>query len=292
MSESAAPTLKAARKPSASWMNVRALLRGPQLRQSPQALKAASRMVLILPVLQTILLVGVLNSELWLGLLGLEGLLMGALASSQLSQRDAQYRLVGLGMAFVNTLALAGFGLFVNSHAFWISGLMGFLPAMALALMPTGPRTVKTAWAAYIFAFALLFGGAGFARYCVETAGSNEVAARRLKLEFAWAALVVRGSNGTERALLRLRMAQAAFANGEYESAFEYADDGLRYKDGRWRDLPASALAEPLFQSQLNVKAQAFYNATWEKKDAYKSIIKDDPIDASTLGECRVKWGF
>ena len=71
MSESAAPTLKAARKPSASWINVRALLRGPQLRQSPQALKAAGRMVLVLPILQTLVLVGVLNSELWLALLGL-----------------------------------------------------------------------------------------------------------------------------------------------------------------------------------------------------------------------------
>ena len=46
------------------------------------------------------------------------------------SQRDAQYRLIGLGMAFINTLALAGFGLFVGSHAFWISGVIGTsLPA-------------------------------------------------------------------------------------------------------------------------------------------------------------------
>ncbi len=291
MSESAAPTLKAARKPSASWMNVRALLRGPQLRQSPQALKAASRMVLFLPLLQTALLVGVLNSELWLGLLGLEGLLMGALASSQLSQRDAQYRLLGLGMAFVNTLALAGFGLFVGSHAFWISGVIGFLPAMALVLLPTGPRTVKASWAAYIFAFALLFGGAGFARFCVETAGDDDVASRRMKLEFAWAAFVVRGGNGTERALLRLRMAQAAFAENEFEAAFAYADDGLRYKDGRWRDLPATALAEPLFQAQLNVKPRP--STTLHGTSAIlRAPIKPEPLDTSTLSECRVKWGF
>ncbi|CAG0929317.1 hypothetical protein PLCT1_01009 [Planctomycetaceae bacterium] len=292
MSESAAPTLKAARKPSASWINVRALLRGPRLRQSPQALKAASRMVLFLPILQTALLVGVLNSELWLGLLGLEGLLMGALASSQLSQRDAQYRLLGLGIAFVNTLALAGFGLFVNSHAFWISGTIGFLPAMALVLLPTGARTVKLAWAGYSLSFLLLFGASGFARFCIETAGGDEVAARRLKLEFAWAAFVVRGGNGTERALLRLRMAQAAFAENDFEAAFHLADDGLRHKDGRWRDLPASPIAESLFQSQLSVKAQAFYNAAWNKNEPYRAVIKPDPLDASTLSECRVKWGF
>lgn len=292
MSESAAPTLKAARKPSASWINVRALLRGPQLRQSPQALKAAGRMVLVLPILQTLFLVGVLNSELWLALLGLEGVLLGALAGSQLSQRDAQYRLLGLGIAFVNTLALAGFGLFVGSHAFWISGIMGFLPAMALTLLPTGPRTVKAAWACYMLAFALLFAGGGFARYCMETAGSDDVAARGLKLEFAWAGFVVRGGNGTERALLRLRMAQAAFADKEYEKAFGYADDGLRFKDGRWRDLPASPLAEPLFQGQLSVKAQSFYNATWKKDDPWRATLKTEPLDASTLSECRVKWGF
>jgi hypothetical protein len=292
MSETAAPALKTAPKPSANWLNVRELLRGPQLRQSPAALKAAGRMVLILPILQTALLVGVLNSELWLGLLGLEGLLMGALASSQLSQRDMQYRLLGLGMAFINTLALSVIGLFVNSHAFWISGAIGFLPAMALVLMPTGVRTIKAAWAAYILMFALLFGAGGLARFCIETAGSDDVAARRMKVEVAWVAFVVRGGNGTERALLRLRMAQAAFAERDYEAAFRYTDDGLRYEDGRWRDLPASSLAELLFQSQLNVKAQAFYNARWNKNDPYRAAIKPEPLDASTLSETHVKWGF
>lgn len=292
MSESAAPSFKAARKPSASWINVRALLRGPELRQSPQALKAAGRMVLLLPLIQIALLVGLLNAETWLALLGLEGLLLGALAHNQLSRNDAQYRFVGLGLAVVNMLALAFIGLFVTSHVFWISALVALMPILALVLLPTRPHSIKLAWAFYGIAFAMLLGLAGAARYCVESAAGDEPAARRMKLSVAWVALVARGGNGTERALLRLRMAQAAFADQAYDAAFEYADNGLRYEDGRWRDLPANNLAEPLFQSQLNVKAQAFYNAAWNKNDPYRSTIKVEALDASTLSECRVKWGF
>ncbi len=292
MSESAAPTLKAARKPSAGWINVRALLRGQQLRQSPLALKAAGRMVLMLPVLQVALLVGLLNAEPWLALLGLQGLLLGALAHNQFARQDAQYRFVGLGLTLVNMLALAMIGLFVGSHVFWISALVALIPILALVLLPTKPQSVKLAWAAYLLAFAILLGLCGAARFCIETAANDEPAARRLKLSVAWMAYAARGGNGTERALLRLRMAQAAFADEAYEAAFEYADDGLRYEDGRWRDLPASPLAEPLFQSQLNVKAQAFYNAAWNKNDPSKTQIKPEPLDTSTLSECRVKWGF
>lgn len=292
MSESAAPTLKAARKPSAGWINVRALLRGRQLRQSPLALKAAGRMVLMLPVLQVALLVGLLNAEPWLALLGLQGLLLGALAHNQFARQDAQYRFVGLGLTLVNMLALAMIGLFVGSHVFWISALVALFPILALVLLPTKPQSVKLAWAAYLLAFAILLGLCGAARFCIETAANDEPAARRLKLSVAWMAYAARGGNGTERALLRLRMAQAAFADEAYEAAFEYADDGLRYEDGRWRDLPASPLAEPLFQSQLNVKAQAFYNAAWNKNDPSKTQIKPEPLDTSTLSECRVKWGF
>lgn len=292
MSESAAPTLKAARKPSAGWINVRALLRGQQLRQSPVALKAAGRMVLMLPVLQVALLVGLLNAEPWLALLGLQGLLLGALAHNQFARQDAQYRFVGLGLTLVNMLALAMIGLFVGSHVFWISALVALAPILALVLLPTRPHSVKLAWAAYVLTFMVLLGLAGAARFCVETAATEEPATRRVKLSLAWVALVARGGNGTERALLRLRMAQAAFADGAYEAAFEYADDGLRYEDGRWRDLPASPLAEPLFQSQLNIKAQAFYNAAWNKNDPYRATIKPEPLDTSTLSECGVKWGY
>ncbi|CAG0992558.1 hypothetical protein ARNL5_03357 [Anaerolineae bacterium] len=292
MSESAAPTLKAARKPSAGWINVRALLRGQQLRQSPLALKAAGRMVLMLPVLQVALLVGLLNAEPWLALLGLQGLLLGALAHNQFARQDAQYRFVGLGLTLVNMLALAMIGLFVGSHVFWISALVALFPILALVLLPTKPQSVKLAWAAYLLAFAILLGLCGAARFCIETAANDEPAARRLKLSVAWMAYAARGGNGTERALLRLRMAQAAFADEAYEAAFEYADDGLRYEDGRWRDLPASPLAEPLFQSQLNVKAQAFYNAAWNKNDPYRATIKPEPLDTSTLSECGVKWGY
>jgi len=292
MSESAAPTLKAARKPSAGWINVRALLRGQQLRQSPLALKAAGRMVLMLPVLQVALLVGLLNAEPWLALLGLQGLLLGALAHNQFARQDAQYRFVGLGLTLVNMLALAMIGLFVGSHVFWISALVALIPILALVLLPTKPQSVKLAWAAYLLAFAILLGLCGAARFCIETAANDEPAARRLKLSVAWMAYAARGGNGTERALLRLRMAQAAFADEAYEAAFEYADDGLRYEDGRWRDLPASPLAEPLFQSQLNVKAQAFYNAAWNKNDPYRATIKPEPLDTSTLNECGVKWGY
>ena len=292
MSESAAPALKAARKPSARWMNVRALLRGQKLNQSPQALKAAGRMVLLLPLLQVALLVGLLNAEPWLALLGLQGLLLGALAHNQLARHDAQYRFVGLGLSLVNMVALSMIGLFVSSHVFWISALVALLPILALVVLPTKPHSVKLAWATYVLAFTILLGLAGAARFCIETAANDDPAARRLKLSVAWVAFVARGGNGSERALLRLRMAQAAFADQAYDAAFGYADEGLRYEDGRWRDLPASPLAEPLFQSQLNVKAQAFYNAAWNKNDPSKTQIKPEPLDTSTLSECRVKWGF
>lgn len=292
MSESAAPTLKAARKPSASWTNVRAILRGPELRQSPQALKAAGRMVLLLPLIQIALLVGMLKAEPWLALLGIEGLLLGALAHNQLARNNAQYRFVGLGLALVNMVALAFIGLFLSSHVFWISALVALMPILALVLLPSRPQSVRLAWTAYLLAFSILLGLAGAARFCIETAANDEPAARRMKLSVAWAAYVTRGGNGTERALLRLRMAQAAFADQAYDAAFGYADDGLRYEDGRWRDLPASPLAEPLFQSQLNVKAQAFYNAAWNKNEPYRATIKPEPLDTSTLSECHVKWGF
>lgn len=273
-------------------MNVREILRGPKVAQSPGALRAAGTMLLLLPLAQVVLVVGVLNSELWIGLLGLEGLLMGALARQQLARRDAQYRLVGLGFGLLNVVALSIVGLFARSQLFWITGVLGFLPAAALVLLPTGKRTVATAWLTWALAFALLIAAAGVARFCVETAGADEAATRRWKLEVAWAAFVLRGGNGTERALLRLRMAQAAYDLGEYQDAFLNADDGLRHGDGRWRDLPATPMAEPLFKSLLNIKAQAFYNAAWGKNEPMRTVIKPDPLDASTLSEAAVRWGF
>lgn len=292
---SQARTLPAHTKPSSGWANVREMLRGPKVHQTHAALKSAGRMTLLLPVVQVILVVGLLNSEWWLGLLGLEGLLIGALATSQLGQRDSQYRLLGLGMAFVNFLALSIIGLFAGSHLFWISGLLGFFPICTLVLLPTGRRSLVLTWGFYGLIIAVMFAAAGVARFCVETAGTDEnQVTRRHKLTIAWVAFTLRGGNGTERALLRLRMAQSAFASDDFEAAFYLANDGVIHPDQRAREIPASPLAQYLLQSLMQVKSQAFYNMAWGKHEPMQSRIGPEPLDDETLDhpEVRVKWGY
>lgn len=276
-------------------MNVREILRGPRTRQTPQALKAAGRMALTLPLTQALLAVAVLNAEYWQALLGLEGLLIGALAANQLAQRDMQYRLLGLGIAWVNGIALSIIGLFLGSHLFWVTGLCGLAPITWLVLSPTTKRSVILAWAAYALVMALMFGAAGFARYCAETAPhESDLAARRFKLEVAWGAWTLRGGNSTERAMLRLRMAQTAFEAGDWESAFDWADDGLAYPDRRSRAIAESPLAEHVLRSLLLVKSVAYYNRTWGRSEPVETPVKTTPLDDETRNhpKVRLRWGY
>ncbi len=276
-------------------MNVREILRGPRTRQTPQALKAAGRMALALPLIQAFLAVAAMNAEYWQALLGLEGLLIGALAANQLAQRDMQYRLLGLGIAWVNGIALSVIGLFLGSHLFWITGLAGLAPISWLVLSPTTGRSVTLAWAAYALILTLLLGAAGFARYCVETAPEESgVASRRFKLDIAWGAFTLRGGNSTERAMLRLRMAQTAFEVEDWESAFVLADDGLAFPDRRSRAIADSPIAEHVLRSLLLVKSVAYYNRTWGKSEPVETPVKSAPLDDETRNhpQVRLRWGY
>src|SRR5689334_3532315 len=111
---------------------LRMAMRRITLRQKPAALKAAAKMVLILPLIQALLLVGLLNAELWMLLLCLEGLLICWLASSQLARPAVENKLTGFGIALINTVLLGAAGLFLGSHVFWVTGVIGLWSVMWL----------------------------------------------------------------------------------------------------------------------------------------------------------------
>ncbi|MCC6575033.1 MAG: hypothetical protein IT462_14750 [Planctomycetes bacterium] len=279
----------------AGILNIRAALRVVRLRQSKQALKAAAHMTLLLPFFQAAVLVGLLNAEPWMGLLCLEGLLIGGLAAGQLKRANAESRSLGFAAALLNASFLGALGLFLGSHVFWILGLATMAPVTALTFLPTGARTVGRARMFFGAAMLIALGLAGAARAALMMAPTEkDPANRQLKLVLAFGALSVRGGNGTERALLRLRQAQAAFEARDYARAFDMAHDGLLTPESGLRGIPNSGIAQGLAQSLLMVKAQALYNRTWGKDDPLVTPIKPEPIDASMLGEkdISVRWGY
>ena len=230
---------------------VRMALKRVTLHQHRDALKAASRMVLALPLLQSALLVGVLNAELWMLLLGLEGFLIAWLAAAQLSRPNPESKLLGYSVALMNAVLLGAAGIFLGSNVYWLTGLLGMLPVTLLVFRVTGKGTVKLAWLLFAAPLLLLFIGAGVGRAAIEMSKSeSDPAARSTELEVAWVAFQVRGGSGTERALLRLRQAQAAFDEGEFERAFDFADDGVFDPDRRMRGIPQSAIGQDLLDSR------------------------------------------
>ena len=274
---------------------LRMALRRVRLRQKPQALKAAARMVLLLPVYQAALLVGVLNAETWMLLLSVEGLLICWLASSQLSRPTPENKLTGFGIAVVNAILLGAAGLFLGSHVYWVTGLIGMVPVIMLVFSDTGRNTVKLAWAMFVvpLLLILLFAAAGRLAL-IQSESETDPEARRTQLEVAWYVMQLRGANGNERGMLRLRQAQAAFEAGDYAAAYALADDGVYYHDRLLRPVPVSLIGADLIDSLIRVKAQAFYNDRWDKQDAIHTPIQPEPLDDESRSDKAgpVRWGW
>ena len=274
---------------------VRLALRRVKLRQNPAALKAASRMVLLLPLVQAGLLVGVLNQELWMLLLGLEGFLIAWLAAGQLSRPHPESKLMGYGIALLNTVLLATVGLFLGSHVFWIVGAIGLLPITVLVFRVTGAKTVRRAWIGYVVPLLVLTLVCIAGRVALmHSVSVEEAESRRMHLDVAWIAFQIRGGSGTERALLRLRQSQAAFESGDYEAAYRYADDGVYDGERFLRPIPVSEIGQDLLDSLLRMKAQAFYNQRWDKQGDIAMPIASDALPDEVLTEksVQVRWGW
>jgi hypothetical protein len=274
---------------------VRMALRRIRLRQNPKALKAAARMVLLLPLLQSALLVGILKAETWMLLLGLEGLLIAWLAATQLSRPTPESKLTGYGIAVLNTCLLGAAGLFLGSNVYWVTGLIGLAPVTWLVFSVTGRNTVKLAWAAYVIPLLLVLLVAATGRWALISSESEpDPQARRSQLAAAWYVMLLRGANGNERGLLRLRQAQAAFEASDYEAAYALADDGLYYADRRLRPFPESLIGADLIDSLIMIKAQAFYNHHWDKQDQIRTPIQAGPLDEEALTDKNgpVRWGW
>ncbi|MCA8913786.1 MAG: hypothetical protein KDB90_00140 [Planctomycetes bacterium] len=274
---------------------VRLALARVTLHQHRDALKASSRMVMALPVIQVALLVGVLNGEFWLLLLGLEGGLIAWLAASQISRPTPESKVIGFGIALLNTVLLSVTGIFLGSQVFWVTGLLGIVPVIYLLFSNTGRHTLKLAWLLYIGPLLILTAFAAAGRVALQKSESEQDPAKRgTELQVAWCAMLLRGGNGTERALMRLRQAQTAFAAGEYEAAYEFADDGIYTGDRRLRAIPASLIGTDLLDSLMRVKAQSFYNHRWGKDGQIYMPIKPEPLDEESLTDptTSVRWGW
>lgn len=273
---------------------VRAILAPMRVRQSRHALVAAGTIAVALPVIQALLLVAVLDAEWWQGLLGLEGLVISLLARAQFRRASMESKLLGYGISLVNAAALGAIGMALGGHLFWVTGLVGMAAITWLTFSVTGAKTVRRVVAGFLLATLLLAGACGLARYgLVASAAQPDPAVRATLLDAAWAGLQLRGGNGTERALLRLRQAQAAFEGGRYQRAFELAHDGAFDSNGSSR-VPASAIGQGLLDSLLRIKSQAYYNARWEKAEQIWMPIKNDPLPPEFLAEesVRAKWGW
>lgn len=274
---------------------VRQMLRRVAMRQQPLALKTAGRMVLLLPVFQALVQVLVLKSEMWQGLLALEGLLIGWLAASQLSRPDPENRWLGFGVAMLNIGILAAAGVVIGGHLYWISGLAVAIPVGWLVIAPTGKRTVLLAWIGLAVPMLLLLAVSGMARLSLEMSRTEtDPASRVSQLDRAFIGLQLRGHNGAERALLRLRQSQAAQEAGDHEAAWHYADDGLFEGNRQFRAIPQSFFAQDLIESLLRMKAISYYNARWDRNDRMRMIIGADPLSEEQVNEpaSPIRWGW
>lgn len=274
---------------------VRIALQRVAQHQHRDALKAASRMVLALPLIQGALLVGVLNAQYWMLLLAMEGLVIAWLSASQLSKPNPESKLIGYGIALLNALLLGAAGLFLGSHIYWLTGLLGMVAVTLLVFRTTGRRTVKLSWLTFAAPLLLLTLVAGAGRLAIELSKTEtDAASRARELQVAWLVFQVRGGNGSERALLRLRQSQTAFEQGDYQQAFEFADDGVFNPDRRMRSIPQSEIGQNLLDSLLKMKAQSYYNRRWDKQEEIFTPIRPETLEAETLADptVKVRWGW
>jgi hypothetical protein len=274
---------------------IRLALERVTLKQNPAALKAAARMLLLLPLAQGAILVGILNGEPWMLLLCAEGLLMAWLAASQLLRPTAESRLIGYGVGVLNVGGVALVGAFLGAPVLWLTGVLALLPFSWLVLRPTRARTIRNAWLMFIVPLLVLATFAGYTRVALERSPAEQDPTVRLsRLNAAWHGMQLRGYNGTERALLRLRQAQAAFESGDYEQAFHLADDGLQDERHVLRPLAKTPLGEELINSLIKLKAQAYYNRAWNKNDNIATSIRREPLEEEMLVQqaARVRWGW
>jgi hypothetical protein len=274
---------------------IRIALKEVILKQHPAAMKAAGRLLLVLPFVQGALLVGILDAEPWMLFLCAEGLLIAWLAASQLKRPSPENRLIGFGVGVVNVGAVSAVGAFLGVPILWITGLLALLPFCWLLLRPTRRRTIAASWTMFAIPLLVLLVFAGYTRAALERSHTEtNPQARLMQLGAAWHGLRLRGGNGTERALLRLRQAQSAFEAGYYDAAFHYADDGVRNDHGGMRGIPDSPLGGLLVDSLLGYKAQAFYNQRWEKEGPVQAPIRDESISDELLlhPSARVRWGW
>jgi len=274
---------------------VRQALRRVVLHQHRSALKAAAYMLLLLPIFQGVMLVGILNSEPWMLLLCLEGALIALLAASQLSRPTPENRAIGYGIALLNVAALSLLGLFLGAHILWVTSLALLVPVSVLVLLPTRSWTLRVSWALMLVPMFLLLLATGAGRVSFEMSKSETDPARRLQLlQVAWVAGHSRGLNDSERALLRMRMAQAAFESGEYERAFRLADDGAFSPVRALRPIPQSPIGEHLLDGLLLLKAQAYYNWRWDDNREVTLRLGSDPIEPETLAHENIKarWAW
>jgi hypothetical protein len=274
---------------------IRIALKEVILKQHPAAMKAAGRLLLVLPFVQAALLVGILDAEPWMLLLSAEGLLIAWLAASQLKRPSPENRLIGFGVGVVNMGAVSAIGAFLDVPILWITGLLALLPFCWLLLRPTRPRTIAASWTVFAIPLLVLLAFTAYARAALERSNTEtSPQARLMQLGAAWHGLLLRGGNGTERALLRLRQAQAAFEAGYYDAAFRYADDGVRNNRGGMRGIPDSPLGELLVDSLLGYKAQSFYNQRWDKDGPAQAPIREESLSDELLHHpsARVRWGW
>lgn len=276
------------------WFVSRILARPLTVRQHPAALRAAARIVTALPLLQVALLVGVLKAEPWQALLGAEGLVIAWLAGSQLRRQTVEGRLAGYGMAVLNTVAMGAAGLALGGHLLWLTGAIAMAVVTWLVFAPTGAHTVRRGWVALALLLGPLVLLCAAMRWAVESSATQtDAGMRRQQLTLAWAGYQLRGGTGTERALLRLRQAQAAFEVGDYHEAFELANNGAFDGTGRSR-VPATAIGADLLDSLLRVKAQSLYNSTWNKDDEIRTTIRTAPLAPGLLEleEVPLRWAW
>jgi hypothetical protein len=289
-----AATAQSQSLPRRGWFISRVLLQPASLRQHRRALAAAAHMVLLLPLIQAALLVLVLKAEPWQALLGAEGLVISWLAASQFRRVSVEGKLAGYGIAMLNAVALGVAGVALGGHVLWLSGAATMAAVTWLAFAETGAHTVRNAWLALAVLLLPMVLFCAASRWALEASASTEDPASRGRLlSLAWAGYHLRGGNGSERALLRLRQAQAAFEQGEYAEAFQLAHDGAFDERGNSR-VPASAIGEGLLDSLLRLKAQSLYNMAWNKSEPIQTLIRREPLGEELLDapDARVRWGW